>query len=90
MYASLVTVSIDPNQADAARANLEATVVPMVKQSPGVKWGVWLDPKENTGMSMVGFDTKENAEAALAMIPDEPGPGVKVLSKEVREVVAGF
>jgi len=41
-------------------------------------------------MSLVGFDTKENAEAALARVPDEPGPGVKVLTKEVREVVAGF
>ena len=90
MYVSLVTVSIDPNQQDAARANLEAQVVPMVRQNAGVKWGVWLDPKEGTGMSLVGFDTKENAEAALARVPDEPGPGVKVLTKEVREVVAGF
>ena len=56
MYVSLVTVSIDPTQQDAARANLESQVVPMVKQSPGVKWGVWLDPKAGTGMSMVGFD----------------------------------
>jgi hypothetical protein len=90
VHVALVTVSIDPNQQDAARANLESQVVPMVRQNPGVKWGVWLDPKEGMGMSMVGFDTKENAEAALAQVPAEPGPGVKVLTKEVREVVAGF
>lgn len=91
MYAVVVQVSIDPARLDEARANLDSQVVPMVKQSPGAVAGYWLDADDqNRGLSVVIFENKEQADTALAMVPEEPGPGVRVQSKEVREVAAGF
>jgi len=91
MYAVVVTVTIDSARVDEAQAFLQSTIVPRVQGSPGAQHGTWLRPDDGTkGMSLIVFDTRENAEAAAEMIPDEPGPGVKVQSKEIREVAAGF
>lgn len=91
MYAVVVTVSIDPARIEEAQANLRNTVVPMVKGSPGAVSGVWLAPDSGgNGMSVILLDSRESAEAALQMIPAEPGPGVTLRSKEIREVAASF
>lgn len=91
MYAVVVTVSIDPARMEEAQASLTSTVVPRVKGSPGVASGVWLAPDSGgNGMSVILFDSRENAEGALQMIPAEPGPGVTVRNKEIREVAASF
>jgi hypothetical protein len=91
MYAVVVTVSIDMRRIEDARANLSAVVVPRAKQAPGAKAGYWLEATDaGAGMSMIVFDTREQAEAMAAMIPEEPGPGVTRAGIEVREVVAGF
>jgi hypothetical protein len=90
MFALVVTVRIDPARAEEARANLDSTVVPRVKES-GARSGYWLEPDgSGQGLSVILYDTQEQAEAMLPMIPEEPGPGVKRQSVEVREVVAGF
>jgi len=90
MYAVVVTVKIEPDQADASRTVLENEVVPRVAQAPGFSSGYWTSADDQTnGLSMVLFDTKDNAEAAANMARSMPvPPGVTLDRIEVREVVA--
>lgn len=88
MYAALVTVSIDPAQEDAARANLQSQVVPMVKAAPGFIAGYWLTPADGTGLSCVLFETEAQARQTAPPAGTSPGPGVTVDTVEFREVAA--
>lgn len=90
MYAIVVAVKIEPDQADASRTVLENEVVPRVSQAPGFSSGYWTVADDQTnGLSMVLFDTKDNAEAAAKMARSMPTPpGVTIDRVEVREVVA--
>jgi hypothetical protein len=90
MHAVVVAVQIEPDQADASRTVLQNEVVPRVAQSPGFSSGYWTAADDQTnGLSMVMFDTKENAEAAADMARSTPlPPGVTMDRIEVREVVA--
>jgi len=85
MHAVIVNVTItDP---EAAESVLREQIVPRVSQAPGFVTGHWTR-KDNSGMSMIIFDSEEAAngmsEQITSTVPDE----VTLESVEVREVVA--
>ena len=85
MHAVLVRVTItDP---DGAVSHLEEQVVPAVKQAPGFVTGHWTR-KDNTGLSLIVFESEENAQAASERIPQGLPDSVSLEQVEVREVVA--
>ncbi|HEX2016058.1 MAG TPA: hypothetical protein VGN69_05125 [Solirubrobacteraceae bacterium] len=90
MYAVLVKVDLSGADPVEGPKHLRENVVPMVKQAPGFQYGTWLSPQDGKGMSLVVFDSEENAKAAAQMAQpgSNPGPGVTVEHCHVREVVA--
>jgi hypothetical protein len=89
MYAVVVRVPV--NDVESSRMQLNEVVVPSVKQAPGFKAGFWTAPPGGSGpgLSMVVFDSEENAQQAAQMVRGGPLPdGVELVDVEVREVVA--
>jgi len=89
MHAVVVRVTID----DPANAQdeLRNTVVPRVSSAPGFRAGYWTraeDGGTENGMSMIVFDSEENARAAAERIPQSLPQGVSLEDVQVREVVA--
>ena len=85
MHAVVVRVSI--TEEGAALAALRDQVVPQVSQAPGFVAGYWTR-KENTGLSMIVFESEDAARAASERIPGTVPEGVTLDDVEVREVVA--
>ena len=85
MHAVVVRVTI--NDADAATSALREQVVPEVSQAPGFVTGHWTR-KDNTGLSMVVFESEEAANAASERIQSSVPEPVTLEGVEVREVVA--
>jgi hypothetical protein len=71
----------------AARAALADLRVELVPRAPGFVSAYWLAPVDGIGMSVIVFDTKEQAEQALKY-PLPPLPGVTPLTVDLREVYA--
>lgn len=85
MHAVVVRVNIsDP---ETATSNLRERVAPGVAQLPGFVTGYWTQ-KDGNGLSMVVFDSEENATSASETVRSRLPEGVEVESIEVREVVA--
>ncbi len=85
MHAVVATVRIeDPAVAREALASLRLNLVP---RAPGFVSAYWLAPVDGIGMSVIVFETKEHAEAAVGY-PLPPLPGVTPLTVEIREVYA--
>lgn len=59
----------------------------IVLRAPGFVSAQWLEPIDGVGMSVIVFETKEQAEQALAR-PLPPLPGVTPLTVQIREVYA--
>jgi hypothetical protein len=88
MYAVVVKVALGDRE--AAQQGLDQDVVPQVSQSPGFQAGYWTW-KDNTGLSMVIFDSEEAANQAANRVRDMVGGmagAVTLEDVEVREVVA--
>ncbi len=85
MHAVVVRVSI--TEEGAALAALRDQVVPQVSQAPGFVAGYWTR-KDNTGLSMIVFESEDAARAASGRIPGTVPEGVTLGDVEVREVVA--
>lgn len=85
MHAVVVRVTV--NDAEAATNDLRENVVPGVSQSPGFVAGYWTR-KDNTGLSMVVFDSEESAQGVAQRIPGMVPDAVDLQDVEVREVVA--
>jgi hypothetical protein len=92
MYALVVRVTI--HNVDRTRDVLNSQVVPQVSGAPGFNAGYWTwgtAGGETNGLSMIVFDSEENARAAgdrvSAIAADSPGD-VTLDGVEVREVVA--
>jgi hypothetical protein len=86
-----VVVRVTVNEEDAGRKMLADEVVPRASAAPGFVAGYWTrSSSDNKGISMVVFDTEEQANAAKGMIEQGlPNPDAVTLeSVEVREVVA--
>lgn len=85
MHAVVVNVTLsDP---EGSMGQLRERVVPGVSQAPGFVAGYWTR-KENTGLSMVVFDSEDAANGAKERVPGMLPDGVTLESIEVREVVA--
>ena len=85
MHAVVVKVKI--NNVDSAMSSLREQVVPQVSQAPGFVTGHWTR-KDDSGLSMVIFDSEENASAAAERIRNIAPEDVEVEDVEVREVTA--
>ena len=85
MYAVVANVRIE--DVGAARAALADLRVGLVPRAPGFISAYWLAPVDGIGMSVIVFDTKEQAEEALKY-PLPPLPGVTPLTVDLREVYA--
>jgi hypothetical protein len=91
MHALVVRVTI--HNADRTREVLNSQVVPQVSGAPGFKTGYWTwstGGGELTGLSMIIYDSEDNAHAAgdrvRAIAAD--AQSVTLEDIEVREVVA--
>jgi hypothetical protein len=85
MHAVVANVRIE--DVAAARQALAELRVGLVPRAPGFVSAYWLAPVDGIGMSVIVFDTKENAEEAVNY-PVPPLPGVTPLTVEIREVYA--
>jgi hypothetical protein len=85
MHAVVVRVTL--NDEEAAQKALEEDVVPRVSAAPGFVAGYWTR-KDNTGLSMVLFDSEEAATNASERIRDGMPDAVTFEGVEVREVAA--
>jgi hypothetical protein len=83
-YAVVVRVKI--NNAEQGEARLRNEVVPRVSQSPGFKAGYWTR-RDDEGLSMIIFDSEENARAAADRVPSTVPEDVTLQDVDVREVV---
>ncbi len=90
MHPLLVTVRIEPGRIEEAQAQLETTVVPRVKETPGVVSRYWTRSSDGQhGFSLVLFESEETAQAAAEGLPNVPRPEFVTFDKfDVREVVA--
>jgi hypothetical protein len=85
MHAVVVTVTI--NDPEGAEKTLQEEVVPQVKQAPGFVAGYWTR-KDNTGLSIVVFESEEQAQTASERVPAAIPAQVSLENVDVREVVA--
>jgi hypothetical protein len=85
MHAVVVKVTV--NDLEAAQAALREQVVPRVSQAPGFVAGYWTR-KDDSGISMVIFDSEEAATRASEQVRSMAPEAVTLDSVEVREVVA--
>jgi|KBSSwiStaDraftv2_1062776.scaffolds.fasta_scaffold201135_1 alkanesulfonate monooxygenase SsuD/methylene tetrahydromethanopterin reductase-like flavin-dependent oxidoreductase (luciferase family) len=93
MYAVFVEVSAEERHTEAAREYLPRTAATGAREA-GAKGGYWLAPAGGRGVSIVVFDTEEEArnlakrfQVGQPPMSDAP-EGVVVKTVEVREVLA--
>ena len=92
MHALVVRVTV--HNADRTREVLNGQVVPQVSGAPGFKTGYWTwstGGGELNGLSMLIFESEENARAAgdrVSAIAADAPDDVTLDGVEVREVVA--
>jgi hypothetical protein len=85
MHAVVTKVTVnDPESADR---ELRERVVPGVSQAPGFVAGYWTR-KDNSGLSMVIFESEEAANAMSERLPSIVPDTVTLESVEVRAVAA--
>lgn len=85
MYAVVVRVNIE-DESDATE-RLRQEVVPRVSQAPGFVAGYWTR-KDDTGLSMLIFESEEDATNAEGRVRENMPAAVALQSTEIREVVA--
>jgi hypothetical protein len=93
MYALFTEVNATEAVTEAAREFLPKVAVPRAREN-GAKAGYWLAAQGGRGVSVVVFETEDEARQAAAQfrvgeppMPDAP-EGVTVKTVEVREVLA--
>ena len=93
MHALVVRVTI--HNLDRTRDVLNSQVVPQVSGAPGFKTGYWTwatgSGETPNGLSLIVFDSEENARAAgdrISAIAADAPDDVTLDGVEVREVVA--
>jgi hypothetical protein len=85
MHAIVVRVTITDEQ--AGEELLREQVVPRVSGAPGFVAGYWTR-RDNTGLSMLVFESEEAAQALAGQIESPNPDAVTMEGVEVREVVA--
>lgn len=88
MHAVVVNVTI--NDAEPALAMLRDEIVPRASQAPGFVTGYWLRSQDNSGLSVIVFESEDAAQALARQIESggPPSDAVTLDSVEVREVMA--
>jgi hypothetical protein len=88
MFAVVTTVELPEGATvDEGRKQLEADVIPRMKQAPGFVAAYFLAPPEGReGLSFAIYESKEAATTVSEHM--QPTPPVKLLHSEVREVAA--
>ncbi len=93
MYAVYTEVTADESHIEEGRAFLANQAVPMVREH-GAKAAFWLAPQAGRGVSIVVFDTEDEARngAAPLKVGEQagPNPDVRFTTVEVREVIASL
>jgi len=85
-----VVVRVTLKDRESAQKRLDEDVVPRVSQAPGFRAGYWTW-KDNTGLSMVVFDSEDAAKQMADQVPamvQGQGPAIELEGVELREVVA--
>jgi hypothetical protein len=82
-----VVANVEISDPEAAEKELRERVVPMVKQAPGLVGAYWIQLTDATGVSVVVFETEEQARATAPQ-PGPGGQGVTFTSVEMGEVIA--
>lgn len=74
---------------ERARTILREEGIPRVSQAPGFVAAQWVRLDENTGTSMLTFESEEVAQAAMEMLRANPpgGDAITIDSVEIGEVV---
>jgi hypothetical protein len=87
MYAVVARSTI--HDFEQGRKVLREEAIPRISQAPGFVGAHWVRLDENTGTSMLVFESEEAAQAAAEMIRANPpgGSAVTINSVEVGEVV---
>ena len=93
MYAVFTEVKADESHTEAGRQILNQEAAPEARQH-GAKGGYWLAPQGGRGVSIVVFETEDEARqvASMMKVGEPPMPnapeGVTFTTIEVREVLA--
>lgn len=85
MHAVFVRVNIDDEEGSIKE--LREQLVPQVSRAPGFVAGYWTR-KDNSGVSLIVFESEEGAQNASQQVRDSAPTGVTIQDVEVREVVA--
>jgi hypothetical protein len=85
MHAIVVRVTVKDQE--AGEKMLREQVVPRVAGAPGFVAGYWTR-RDDTGLSMLVFESDEAAQAMAAQIESPDPEAVTMEGVEVREVVA--
>jgi hypothetical protein len=88
MYAALVRLTVDPEQASAAAEALMSDILPRVRSASGFVAGYWLEPADGQGFSVVLFQTEEQAREAAPPLSSWAAPGIAITGIEFRRVAA--
>jgi hypothetical protein len=83
-----VRLTIDPEQAPEAAATLTNDILPRLRSASGFVAGYWLEPAEGQGLSIVLFETEEQAREAAPPVNSWAAPGVDIIGVEFRQVAA--
>jgi hypothetical protein len=84
MHAVVVKVTL--HDREAAEAVLHDRIIPGVSKAPGFVAGYWTS-KDNTGLSMLVFESEDAATGASEMVRTTLPDAVTLEDVEVREVV---
>jgi hypothetical protein len=85
-----VVVRVTINDFDGAQQVLNEQVVPRASGAPGFVAGYWTRGEDNSGLSMIIFESEDAANGAAQMIQSQGSPSDAVTFEgvEVRSVVA--
>jgi hypothetical protein len=73
---------------ERAQANLDENLVPATAQAPGIVAGYWIQVGADRGVSVVVFESEDDARAYLDQGDPPPADLVKIERRELGEVVA--
>lgn len=91
MHALFVTAHIQPGRSEEEGMKyLESSVLPQLKEMPGLVAGYWFATEDSKSLAVVLFDDEETARqmAEVGLPNAPPHPGATLGAIEVREVVA--
>ncbi len=88
MFVVVTTVELPEGETiEHGREELEKNVIPMIKQAPGFVSALFA-PSGREGLSMIVFETREQAQAANDNMDQQMPPNIRTVKSEVREVAA--